>query len=137
MEQALEFEIGPARVLVGADHIDRIMEVELTLLPLAKRWIGGVAVDAEDTLLVVDLAVGTPAALGRTRCAIFRTSSQRGVRWGIRIDSARNLVAMKRLPVRPNEVPTEWPEWVGGALLNGDAVVACIDVPRMVRGLET
>ncbi len=138
---AIECVAHGARVALAADAIERIVEYEVSPLPLAGPWVAGFAAHDAFVIVSVRLQSGTrtnarrqvKAALLTTNTTEFQGSSRR-TRWAVEVDEVLTLVRVKPSQLDPRSEPEgDAPPWLGPAITTDGRAVQWLDVAYMLR----
>jgi len=132
MLEGIECVCGGARVVVPAQHVDQIVEYDVSPLPLARKWIAGVGVHAGD--LLVSIAVGgAREGRGRVKGILLRGPAGVGARWAFEVDDV--LVLTKVRASRAATALDGGPRWIAGGLRENGERIGWLDVPAMLVDL--
>ena len=117
IQTGLEFSIGRARVAVPVDSVYQIIQYETTPLPLARRWVGGLAVYQGRIIISVAL-IGDRApevAQRKETEGIVVSADELEIGWSLEVLS---VVGMVQATIRPkHEQPraNKLPPWISTA----------------------
>jgi chemotaxis signal transduction protein len=130
--EGIECVCGSARIVVPAQHVDQIIEYEVSPLPLARKWVNGVGVHAGD--LIVSISLRERAA-GRTQVKgiLLRGTAGVAARWAFEVDDV--LVLTKVRASRAAMGMDAGPRWIAGALRENGERVGWLDVATMLADL--
>jgi chemotaxis signal transduction protein len=128
----LECRIGRAHIAVPVDAVARILEYQPVTLPLAKKWVGGLAIVDGAPLLSVALV---PPAPMRTRVSgILLNQPDSQLAWAVEVDEIFVFVRARLQPRRGGE-SAKVPRWISSALTSDGRQIGWIDVPLMLADL--
>lgn len=137
---AIECVAHGARVALPADVVERIVEYEVSPLPLAGPWIAGFA--AHDAFVIVSIRLSSGAARGpssrRSAKAALLTvrsdAAHQRTRWAVEVDEILSLVHVRPNALDPRVEPEgEFPPWLASATTAEGRLVKCLDVDSMLR----
>jgi chemotaxis signal transduction protein len=130
--EGIECVCGDARVVVPAQHIDQIIEYEVSPLPLARKWVSGVGVHSGDLLLSISLR-GRHEGRTRVKGILLRATAGVASRWVFEVDEV--LMLAKVRASRAALGMDGGPRWVCGALRDDGGRIGWLDVPAMLVDL--
>src|SRR5438046_2349519 len=91
--RALECFVGKARIAVPVEAVDQIVEYEMWPPPLARRWLGGLAVYAGKILLSVALVPGGESLLApRTSRGILLHIAGADIGWILEVGGVGSFI---------------------------------------------
>jgi hypothetical protein len=134
---AIECVANGARVVLPAEAIERIVEYEVSPLPLAGPWVAGLA--TQDAYVIVSVRLDlSDVTIGRRRAkaALLTGSSKARTRWAVEVDEVLSLVHVKAARRDPRaEVEDDSPPWLANAVTADGRDVRCVDIALMLRSL--
>jgi chemotaxis signal transduction protein len=134
----LECMVGHARMAVPADSVDQIVEYEVSSpLPLARRFIGGVARIGDQVLLLVSFAARDGQhghGRHRTKCVLLRARSG-DLPWAIEVTDVGGFVRVAFPPVEEAPRMDRLPAWVRLGRTSDGKFLGWIEVATMVEEL--
>jgi chemotaxis signal transduction protein len=130
----LECRIGRAHIALPVDMVARVVEYRPVALPLAKKWVGGVAILDDAPLLSVALiAPPDPQVRGRvTGVLLNHPASSFG--WALEIDEVFVFVRA-RLQARRPPAGNKVPRWISSAGTADGRQIGWLDVTTMLADL--
>ena len=137
----LECRVGRAPIVVPVEHVEQIIDYELSPLPLTRRWITGVGLHNDRLVMTVGLiadghALG-PATERRRTKGVLLTGTDTRVAWALEVQEVRVIVQAAVIERRRATPRTgELPPWIGRARTNDGRSIAWIDVPAMLSDLS-
>ncbi len=133
----LECFVGKARVAVPRDVVDQVIEYEVSASPpLARRWVGGLAVHEGKILLSVALVQQAAATGARTVKGVLLQVADAEVGWVLEVAGVGSFVQVSLQP-RQAQTPTgaKLPPWIHPAKTADARPIGWVDVPAMIRDL--
>ena len=136
---AIECVTNGTRVVLPAEAVERIVEYDVSPLPLAGPWVSGLA--AHDAGVIVSVRLELTARNGRAtkrraKAALLTGSSTTRTRWAVEIDEVLSLVHVKAGRVDPRaEGEGDAPPWLASAITADGRTVRCLDTAFMLRSL--
>jgi hypothetical protein len=126
--RALELQVGKARVVIGLDQVDRIVETVCTPMPMAHRLVRGIGFDDRRPIVCVVLSGKTadPAAL--TITAVLLTGAA-AVAWALCADHVHGVVPLVE---RSTVIDARLPRWLSRVRSADGRTLAYLDCPQMV-----
>lgn len=106
--RALELQVGKARVVVGLDQIDRIVELVCTPMPMTHPLVRGIAF-VEGRPVVCVVLSGKPTDPAPCTITAVLLSGTGPVAWALCADHVHGVVS---LVARSTAVDTRWPRWL-------------------------
>jgi chemotaxis signal transduction protein len=134
----LECLVGHARMAVPADSVGQIVEYEVSSpLPLARRFIGGVALIGDHAVVSVSLAAPDGRhghRRHRTKGVLLRARSGE-LPWAVEVTEVGGFVRVAFPPVEEARRPDRLPAWVRLGRTADGKVLGWIDVQSMIEEL--
>jgi chemotaxis signal transduction protein len=138
----LECRVGKAPIVVPVEHVAQIVELEISPLPLTRRWISGVALHDNRLVMVAGLVGATEAsaaaALGERRVSkvILLHAPEAKTSWALEVKDVlivvrASIIERKGRPTRVGDLPS----WIGRARSADGRSLGWIDVPAMLAEL--
>lgn len=139
----LECRVGKAPIVVPVEHVAQIIELEISPLPLARRWVSGVGLHDDRLVMTVGLMAGTdapsvaaPASGRRLSKAILLHAPDARVAWALEVKDV--LIVVKASIMERKGRPTrvgDLPYWIVRARTADGRSLGWIDVPTMLADL--
>jgi hypothetical protein len=126
--RALELQVGKARVVVGLDQIDRILETVCTPMPMAHRLIRGIGFDERRPIVCVVLS-GKPADPAPALVTAVLLAGIGPVAWALCADHVHGVVP---LVGRSTVIDARLPRWLGRVRSQDGRTLAHLDSAQMV-----
>jgi hypothetical protein len=126
--RALELQVGKARVVVGLDQIDRIVETICTPMPMAHPLVRGIGFDDARPIVCVVLS-GKPTDPAPQLVTAVLLTSQGPVAWALCADQVHGVVP---LIGRSTAVDGRWPRWLSRVRSQDGRTLAHFDAARLV-----
>ena len=134
---AIECVTNGARVVLPAEAVERIVEYEVSPLPLAGPWVSGLAPHDAGVIVSVrlDLA-GRTSTRRHAKAALLAGSATARTRWAVEVDEVLSLVHVKAGRIDPRaEGEGDAPPWLASAITADGRTVRCLDAGFMLRSL--
>jgi hypothetical protein len=129
--RALELQIGKARVVLGLDHIDRIVETVCTPMPMAHRLVRGIGFDDQRPIVCVVLSTKPSDRAPQQITAVLLTGGG-PVAWALCADQVHGVVP---LVARAAVNDPRLPRWLGRARSQDGRTLAHLDVALMIADI--
>jgi hypothetical protein len=129
--RALELQVGKARVVVGLDQIDRIVETVCTPLPMAHRLVRGIGFDDRRPIVCVVLSSHTTATAPQPVTAVLLVGDG-PVGWALCADQVHGVVPLVE---RSTAIDARWPRWLSRVRSRDGRVLAQLDSAQMVSDI--
>ena len=126
--RALELRVGKARVVVGLDQVDRIIETVCMPLPMAHRLVRGIGFDDRRPIVCVVLS-GKPAELAPQVITAVLLAGPGPVVWALCADEVFSVVT---LVGRSTGIDPRWPRWLSRVRSHDGRTLAQLDGAQMV-----
>jgi hypothetical protein len=126
--RALELQVGKARVAVGLEQVDRIVELVCTPMPMAHRLVRGIGFDDRRPIVCVVLSGKTADPAARLVTAVLLLGAG-AVGWALCADYVHGVV-----PLVERAVVTDarLPGWLCRARSQDGRTLAYLDIAQMV-----
>ncbi len=125
--RALELQIGKARIAVGLDQVDRIIETACARIPMAHPLVRGIGFDGARPIVCVLLSA-KPAATSSTVTAVLLVGDGPVV-WALCADQVHGVVP---LVGRSTVTDPRLPRWLFRVRTADGRVLASLDPARMI-----
>jgi hypothetical protein len=129
--RALELQVGKARVVLGLEQIDRIVELVCTPMPMAHPLVCGIGFEGQRPIVCVGLTGKSTDPAPRTVTAVLLAGNA-PVAWALCADRVHGVVP---LVARSNAIDARWPRWLsrvrsadGRTLAHFDGVQMVLDI---------
>jgi hypothetical protein len=135
--RALECRLGRARVALPFDVVDRFIEFEAVPLPLARRWVRGVAFNDGRLVVVIGLLHEAPSAAGKG--IVLRVDGRRDIAWVVEISEILSFVRLsRRLPAPSSSTTTTkpLPRWLGAVMTEDGRTIGWLDADLLAEELR-
>jgi hypothetical protein len=126
-EQALEVQVGKARVVVALDQVDRIIETLCTPMPRAHRLVRGIGFDERRPIVCIVLS-GKPVDLAPQAITAVLLASHGPVVWALCADRVFGVVT---LVGRSTAYDARWPRWLSRVRSQDGRTLAQLDGAQM------
>ncbi|HMG21593.1 MAG TPA: hypothetical protein VK607_09765 [Kofleriaceae bacterium] len=126
--RALELQVGKARVVVGLDQVDRIVETVCTPMPMTHPLVRGIGFDDRRPIVCVVLSGKSPDPAPRMVTAVLLAGGG-AVGWALCADQVHGVVA---LVGRSTAIDTRWPRWLSRVRSQDGRTFAHFDGALMV-----
>jgi hypothetical protein len=135
-ERGLECLVGKARLVVPANLVEGMIELELSPAPpLARKWVGGLGFHGGRSLVSVSLVGKEPAReSARLVKGVLFAVQDSEIGWLLEVTSVRSFVTVRRVSRRSPPSPGV-PTWIGAASDSAGHMVGWVDVMSMVKEL--
>ncbi|HVR61305.1 MAG TPA: chemotaxis protein CheW [Polyangia bacterium] len=138
----LECRVGKAPIVVPVEHVAQIIELPISPLPLARRWISGVGLHDDRLVMTVGLIGGADAPSEaapqgrRVSKAILIHAPESRTAWALEVKDVLIVVRASILERRgrPTRVG-DLPYWIVRARTADGRTLGWIDVPAMMADL--
>jgi hypothetical protein len=126
--RALELQVGKARVVIGLEQVDRIVEMVCTPMPMAHPLVCGIGFDEQRPVVCVVLTGKTANPAPRMVTAVLLA---RGgpVAWALCADRVHGVVP---LVGRSPAIDARWPRWLSRVRSSDGRTLAHFDSAQMV-----
>jgi hypothetical protein len=131
---AIECVAQGTRVALPADSIERIVEYDVSPLPLAGPYVAGLA--QHDACVIVSVRLsreGASSGTRRAKAALVAGASSARTRWAVEVDEVISLVHVKAADAGRSTLAAGAPSWLAAALTADGREVHCVDVESMLR----
>jgi len=126
--RALELQVGKARVVIGLEQIDRIVETICTPMPMAHRLVRGIGFDEQRPIVCVVLS-GKPSDPAPKLVTAVLLAGGGPIAWALCADLVHGVVP---LVGRSNVVDARLPRWLGRVRTADGRTLAQLDSAEMV-----
>jgi hypothetical protein len=126
--RALELQVGKARVVIGLDQVDRIVETVCTPMPMAHRLVRGIGFEERKPIVCVVLSGKTTDPSPQAVTAVLLTGAG-PVIWALCADQVHGVVP---LIGRSTAVDERWPRWLSRVRSQDGRTLAHLDSALMV-----
>lgn len=126
--RALELQVGKARVVIGIEQIDRIIELVCTPMPMAHPLVCGIGFEAQRPIVCVVLTGKNPDPAPRTVTAVL-LAGEGPVAWALCADGVHGVVP---LVARSHAIDARWPRWLSRVRSADGRTLAHFDSAQMV-----
>jgi len=126
--RGLELQVGKARVVVGLDQVDRIIETVCTPMPLGHALVRGIGFDGQRPIVCVLLSARDPEAAAQLVTAVLLAGTGTVV-WALCADQIHGVVP---LVSRSAATDARWPRWLGRARSQDGRTLAHLDSAQMI-----
>lgn len=126
--RALEIQVGKARVVIGLDQVDRIVETICTPMPLGHPLVRGIGFDARRPIVCVVLS-GKAAEPAAEMITAVLLAGRGAVAWALCADQVHGVVALVE---RSSAVDTRFPRWLSRVRSQDGRTLAFVDSIQMV-----
>ena len=126
--RALELQVGKARVVIGLEQVDRIVETICTPMPMAHPLVRGIGFEERKPIVCVILSGKTADPAPRMVTAVLLTGAG-PVGWALCADKVHGVVP---LVARSNAVDARWPRWLSRVRSQDGRTLAHFDSVQMV-----
>ena len=135
--RGLECFVGKARVAIPVERVEQIIEYErFPPPPLARRWVGGLALYQGRVMLSVSLVSATEPSVGpRTARGVVLGVPDSEVGWILEVGSVGAFVQAALATRRTVPETSKLPSWVSAGRTPDAKSIGWIDVAAMVREL--
>src|SRR5262245_14506577 len=128
LARALELQVGKARVVIGVDQIDRIIETVCTPIPMAHRLVRGIGFDDSKPIVCVVLS-GKPADFDPQLVTGGRLVGGGRVVWALCAERVHGVVPLVGQSTATDE---RWPRWLSRVRSQDGRTLARLDSVQMV-----
>jgi hypothetical protein len=125
--RALELQVGKARLVIGLDQVDRIVETVCTRVPMSHPLVRGIGFDAGRPIICVVLSAKPSAAAGQVTAVLLTTTGPVG--WALCADQVHGVVP---LVGRAAVVDARLPRWLSRVRGADGRTLAYVDSAQMV-----
>lgn len=134
--QGLECHVGRHRVLVPAEFVGSVVELEVSQPPpLAKRWLSGIGLhDGASVACVTFGAVDEAKVASRRSVTGVLLAVDSPLKLLLEVSRVRSFQRVRRTETRAAQ-PSNTPAWVAPATDESGQVCSLIDVTAMVKDL--
>jgi chemotaxis signal transduction protein len=129
--RALELQIGKARLVIGLDQIDRIVETVCVPLPMAHSLVRGVGFEARGPIVCVVLSRKTATHASLLVTAVLLAGSG-PVMWAVCADQVHGVVP---LVGRSTVIDSRLPRWLSRVRSQDGRTIAHLDSAQMIRDI--
>jgi hypothetical protein len=126
--RALELQVGKARVVIGLDQVDRIVETICTPMPMAHRLVRGIGFDDGKPIVCVVLS-GKAADFAPQLVTAVLLVGGGPVVWALCADRVHGVVP---LVGRSMAIDERWPRWLSRVRSQDGRTLARLDSAQMV-----
>ena len=126
--RALELQVGKARVVIGLEQVDRIVETICTPMPMAHPLVRGIGFEERKPIVCVILSGKTADPTPRLVTAVL-LAGDGPVGWALCADRVHGVVP---LVARSPAVDARWPRWLSRVRSEDGRTLAHFDSKRMV-----
>ena len=126
--RALELQVGKARVVIGLDQVDRIVETVCTPMPMGHPLVRGIGFDERRPIVCVVLSGKTADPTAKMVTAVLLASSG-PVAWALCADQVHGVVPLVE---RSSAVDTRFPRWLSRVRSQDGRTLAFVDSAQMV-----
>jgi hypothetical protein len=126
--RALELQVGKARVVIGLDQVDRIVETMCTPMPMAHALVRGIGFDDRRPIVCVVLSGKTADPAPQVVTAVLLAGGG-AVVWALCADQVHGVVP---LVGRSTGIDTRWPRWLSRVRSRDGRTLAHLDGAQMV-----
>jgi hypothetical protein len=126
--RALELQVGKARVVIGLDQVDRIVETICTPMPMAHRLVRGIGFDDRKPIVCVVLS-GKAADFAPQLVTAVLLVGDGAVVWALCADRVHGVVP---LVGRSMAIDERWPRWLSRVRSQDGRTLARLDSAQMV-----
>ena len=125
--RALELQVGKARVVIGLDQVDRIVETTCTPMPMAHPLVRGIGFDQQRAIVCVVLSGRTTDPAPQLITAVLLVGGG-PVAWAVCADQVHGVVP---LVGRSTVVEARWPRWLSRVRSQDGRTLAQLDGAQM------
>ena len=137
--EGLECVVGKSRLLVPAEFVEGVVEVEVSAPPpLARRWVGGFGYHGERPVLCVSLVTSKDSVQQSRRLVkgVLLSMDNTNVSWLLEVNAVKAFARVRRLQRRTTPShESQLPAWVGVAADASGQTLRWLDVSSMVKQL--
>ena len=126
--RALELQVGKARVVLGLEQIDRIVELVCTPMPMAHPLVCGIGFEDKRPIVCVGLTGKNTDPTPHTVTAVLLVGDG-PVAWALCADRVHGVVP---LVARSTEIDARWPRWLSRVRSADGRTLAHFDSAQMV-----
>jgi hypothetical protein len=126
--RALELQVGKARVVIGLDQVDRIVEMVCTPMPMTHPLVRGIGFDAGVPVVCVVLSGKPTDPAPRTVTAVLLAGAG-PVAWALCADQVHGMVSLVE---RSTAIDARWPRWLSRVRSQDGRTFAHFDGAQMV-----
>jgi hypothetical protein len=126
--RALELQVGKARVVLGLEQIDRILELVCTPMPMAHPLVCGIAFEQQRPIVCVGLTGKNTDPTPRTVTAVL-LAGDGPVAWALCADRVHGVVPLVE---RSTAIDARWPRWLSRVRSADGRTLAHFDSAQMV-----
>jgi hypothetical protein len=126
--RALELQVGKARVVIGIDQIDRLIETMCSPMPMAHPLVRGIAFDERRPIICVVLSrKAIDPTLQRVSAVLLVGGG--AVAWALCVDQVHGVVP---LVARSTVIDERLPRWLSRVRSQDGRTLAALDSAQMV-----
>lgn len=129
--RALELQVGKARVVIGLDHVDRIIETACTPMPMAHPLVRGIGFEEDRPIVCVVLSGKSPERAPQQVTAVLLAGAG-AVTWAVCADQVMGVVPVIE---RATTTDPRLPRWLGRVRSADGRVLASLDPKAMVADI--
>lgn len=126
--RALELQVGKARVVIGLDQVDRLVETVCTPMPMGHPLVRGIGFDERRPIVCVVLS-GKPAEPTAQMVRAVLLAGRAPVGWALCADQVLGMVALVE---RSSAVDARFPRWLSRVRSQDGRTLAFVDSAQMV-----
>jgi hypothetical protein len=126
--RALELQVGKARVVIGIDQIDRIVETVCTPMPLAHPLVRGIGFDDQRPIVCVVLS-SKPTDLSPQMITAVLLAGGGPIGWALCANQVYGVVPLVK---RSQVVDARLPRWLSRVRSQDGRTLAYVDSAQMV-----
>lgn len=126
--RALELQVGKARVVIGLDQVDRIVETVCTPMPMGHPLVRGIGFDERRPIVCVVLSGKAAEPTAQVVTAVL-LAGKAPVGWALCADQVHGVVALVE---RSSAVDARFPRWLSRVRSQDGRTLAFVDSAQMV-----
>ena len=126
--RALELQVGKARVVVGIDQVDRLIETTCSPMPMVHSLVRGIAFEDRRPIICVVLSrKAMDPTLQRVRAVLL--AGVGAVGWALCVDQLHGVIP---LVSRSTVIDERLPRWLSRVRCEDGRTLAALDSAQMV-----